>query len=307
MVAMYSAIDSIAILLFLFDYTNAHDSHDRQHGVSDCYGKIIRWRGIQADNSINGHIVGVRGYIGGHSMKRMRIVCVVSTIVLVCFGLVGCGEPAQKDAKSTSKPKTKQANQELILDKVGYVPVTSDGSYYRVVGRATNNNHNFSVVGASATVTLYNAQNVVLGTERFDLVPIYPNSYDWMASNTLATAGQSPARADIKVNTDGCWKKTSKKSSGFSIVQKNYVGSEYDSKITGVFRYSGETLSKNDVVMTIAVALNANGDPIGAGRDETGNITTSGDYPFESSLGIPIQGVADTDVSVFTTGMRYLK
>jgi len=235
------------------------------------------------------------------------IAVVVVVVIVVVVVLSFKSEPEQKGATAAGKSTEEKAEKNLTLEKVGYLPNTDDGSSYRVVGKMLTTNPDYSVVGGTWSMTLYDAQNVILGTEKLDVVSIYPSSYRWLVSTPSSVYGQTPARAEIKINTDGCWKKTSEKSSGFEVIQKNYITGEYDSKITGVFRYSGKTLSKNAVIGITGVALNANGDPIGAGKEETGDITVPGDYPFEVSLSMPIPGVADTDVSVFPTGMRYIR
>lgn len=231
-------------------------------------------------------------------------------LVLVCMALLaitvlGCGAPKQKEVKSSGKT-TEKPKEELLLEKVGFLPDNPESAdYYRVIGKMVNKNSKYACEGAPAIITLYNADGVVLGTQNSTIAAIYPNSYRWFVSESFDVGGQVPARAELKIKPEGHWKRTSEKSP-FEVVQKNYIPGEYDSKITGVFKYSGKPLSSKAVIKAAGVLLNANGDPIGAGTSETGNVTDAGDYPFEMSLSGVFPGVADTDVQVFNTGAVYL-
>jgi hypothetical protein len=235
----------------------------------------------------------------------MKKALVIIFLALLMLTALGCGEPKQKEVTSSGKTK-QQPKEELLLEKVGFVPQDPTSTdYYIVVGKMTNNSLTFACENATAIISLYNASNIILGTQNTSLSTIYPNSYRWLVSDQIAVNGQVPARAEIKIKTAGSWKKTSSKPP-FQVIQKNYLPGESESKITGVFKYTGKPLSPKAVIKATGVLLNANGDPVGAGTKETGNITTAGEYPFEISLYGVFPGVADTDVQVFDTGQVYL-
>jgi hypothetical protein len=222
-------------------------------------------------------------------MKKTAIVGFILVLVLVAV-LAGCGTPKQKEVKSSSTTSNEKPKEEMALDKVGFVPESPGdaGTSYVVVGKMVNNNPDYACLGAPIIVSLYNAQGLVLGTENLTLSVLYPNSYRWLVSKTMDVNGQVPAKAEIKIKTDGHWKKTSDKTPPFEVIQKNYLPAEYSSKITGVVKYTGKkVLSEKAVIKVVGVLLDANGDPLGARSNEMGNVTTAGDYPFEISLGTP--------------------
>ena len=235
----------------------------------------------------------------------MKKALVLIFLALLLLTALGCGEPKQKEVTSSGKTK-QQPKEELLLEKVGFVPQDpASPDYYIVIGKMVNNSSKFACENASANISLYNASGVVLGTQNTSLSTIYPSSSQWLVSESIAVNGQVPTRAEIKVKTEGSWKKTSSRPP-FQVVQKNYLPGESDSKITGLFKYTGKPISSKAVIKATGVLLNANGDPVGAGTKETGNITTAGEYPFEISLYGVFPGVANTDVQVFDTGAVYL-
>ncbi len=235
-------------------------------------------------------------------MKRTLVVAVAACLL---FGLViaGCGAPKQKEVTERSKAEQAETKKnELEITNLGFLPHQNNPylnqmQMYYVVAKLKNNNSGYACIGADCSATLYNAGGAVIGNYRGDMAPVYPGQERWYVSNSIDTSPETPARAELKISNEK-WSKTPAGAvPKLEIVQKNVLPGEYETKITGVMRYSGKTAISAAVT---GVVLNSGGNPVACGRADLENIS-AGDHPFGIETFMGNIDATSADVTAFKT------
>lgn len=234
---------------------------------------------------------------------RKALIAAIAACVLFALVIVGCGAPKQKEVAERSKAEQAESKKnELEITNLGYLPHTNNPfltemQAYYVVAKLKNNNKSYACIGSNCSATLYNAAGAVIGNYRSEMAPVYPGQERWFISSTIDTSPETPARAELKISNEK-WSKTPQSAvPKLEIVQKNVLPGEYETKITGIVRYTGkDTIS----VGVTGVVLNSAGNPVACGRADLENIP-AGDHPYSIDTFMGNIDATSADVTAFKT------
>ncbi len=229
--------------------------------------------------------------------KRILILALIGGLMLAAWGCGGQKNAAGSGSAAPEQAKVVFSDANLRVTRVSLSQCTGTlGGWYAIA--YLENNTSKVCTGQTLSMTLYDANGNVAGTQGAALGPVYPPGR-WVASKDFNNLPTAPVRADVKV-AGLTWSDIPINVPRFQTVQASFVplGSNPTfCKVVGQFSYQGPN---NQKVNFKAILLAADGTAIGvADIPLSGNTALSdgGPIPFELQGYMPKGTVAAVEMT----------